>query len=141
MNFSVTVGSGTPLGIWQSCSGLDVQFTTKELLSGGDYTYTQHMPDRITYSKVKLARAMAKISSGLVRDWLSQVKSAWVAGDGTQYDGQAGTILLYDDQNEEVARWELTGVIPTSWSGPSLTAANHGVAIETLELIHHGFLP
>ena len=40
-----------------------------------------------------------------------------------------------------VATLGLDGVIPVRWSGPSLNPDSPKVAMETVELAHHGFLP
>jgi phage tail-like protein len=45
-----------------------------------------------------------------------------------------------DAGGEEVASWNLTGVYPSKWTGPSLDANGKAVATETLELVHNGFL-
>jgi len=39
-----------------------------------------------------------------------------------------------------VAKWNLEGVYPVKWTGPSLDAAGNQIAVETLELAHNGFL-
>jgi phage tail-like protein len=38
-----------------------------------------------------------------------------------------------------VATWELDGVVPVRWSGPSLNLDSPKVATETVEIAHHGF--
>ena len=38
-----------------------------------------------------------------------------------------------------VATWELDGVGPVRWSGPTLNLDSPKVAIETVEIAHHGF--
>ena len=48
---------------------------------------------------------------------------------------------LSDRERTVVAEWSLAGVIPVRWTGPSLSAESPKVAIETIELAHHGFLP
>jgi phage tail-like protein len=42
---------------------------------------------------------------------------------------------------DAVATWKLDRVIPVRWSGPSLNPDTPKVAMETVELAHHGFLP
>jgi phage tail-like protein len=49
-------------------------------------------------------------------------------------------ITLHDAHGEMVATWSLRGVYPLKWSGPQLNADGRGVAVETLELFHEGFL-
>jgi phage tail-like protein len=140
MNFSVTLGPAPKdLGDWQSCTGLRVDFAMKEIVVGGGLSSTTHLPDRIKYQKVTLVRAMSEQTSQLVHNWLSDVARQWQNGDtATTY---SCTIQLNNDRRKKVARWELHNVLPLSWTGPSLTAAKHDVALETLEIIHGGFLP
>ena len=40
-----------------------------------------------------------------------------------------------------VARWGLADVVPVRWTGPSLNLDSPKVAVETIEIAHHGFLP
>ena len=51
----------------------------------------------------------------------------------------SGVITAMDSRGDPVLSWELTGVLPVRWTGPSLNADSSKVAIETLELAHHGF--
>ncbi len=44
-------------------------------------------------------------------------------------------------KNEAVATWNLSGVVPVRWTGPSLNVESPKVATETIEIAHHGFLP
>jgi phage tail-like protein len=44
------------------------------------------------------------------------------------------------DNSKPIWQWDLTGVIPVRWTGPSLSAESAKIATETLELAHHGFL-
>jgi len=39
----------------------------------------------------------------------------------------------------ESHRWDLLGVVPVRWTGPSLTSDQPKVLTETLEIAHHGF--
>jgi phage tail-like protein len=39
-----------------------------------------------------------------------------------------------------VASWSLQNVLPNMWKGPALNATSREVALETLELVHEGFL-
>jgi len=36
--------------------------------------------------------------------------------------------------------WTLEGVWPAKWTGPTLDVGQNSVALEVLELAHHGFL-
>ena len=58
------------------------------------------------------------------------------------YDGKVTrksiSILLRNVEGDIVRRWEVTNAYPTKWEGPQLNTESSQVAIETLELTHHG---
>jgi phage tail-like protein len=131
MRFDVVVG-GINLGGWSSCEGLRINFGLKEIRSGGNNEFSGWLPDRINYPHLMLKRAISKSASATIMAWLSTMIDA--------DQGQAATITLRDSHNDEVAHWTVRGVRPFSWTGPTLSATAHDVAVETLELAHEGFL-
>jgi phage tail-like protein len=141
MRFAVTV-DGLSLGSWSACKGLKVELKVTRIAEGGNYWYERILPDRIAYSNITLERAVHPQESKVLRDWLDSVASQWTNFAGQQsYTGGQASITLFGATSQEVMSWDLVGVYPVSWSGPSLSATENKVAIETLELAHHGFLP
>jgi len=49
-----------------------------------------------------------------------------------------GSIVLFDRQGNEKARWNFTNGWPAKWTGPSLNAEGNDIAIESLEIAHEG---
>ena len=49
-------------------------------------------------------------------------------------------ISALDPEGNPIASWNLDGVYPVKWNGPSLDIGNNQIATETLELSHNGFL-
>ncbi|MEX3788822.1 phage tail protein [Paraburkholderia sp. BR14374] len=49
-----------------------------------------------------------------------------------------GSIVLLDEQRQEVMRWNFTRAWPCKYTGPGLNAKNNEIAIETLEICHEG---
>ena len=49
-------------------------------------------------------------------------------------------IAVLDPSGKSVASWNLVDVFPVRWTGPSLDVGANQIAIETLELVHNGFL-
>ena len=58
----------------------------------------------------------------------------------TSYSDRTARISLFDANMGEVSSWSLRNVYPAAWHGPNLDAKDQQVAIETLQLIHEGFL-
>ncbi|MCI3920983.1 phage tail protein [Paenibacillus sp. TRM 82003] len=50
-----------------------------------------------------------------------------------------GAIIMYDDQDEILRRWNFFDAFPYKWVGPELNASRSEVAFESIELAHNGF--
>ena len=87
------------------------------------------LPGRVEYGPLVLRRGFA--GDAQLFEWWSSV------ADGNP-DRRNVSVVLLDEQRQEVARWNLTRAWPTKWSGPALNAKGNEVAIETLELAHEG---
>jgi phage tail-like protein len=131
--FKVSVGNND-LGGWDSCKGLQIDFNLKEVREGGTNDHSYWLPDQIKYDKITLTRAMTKASSKVIQNWLKSY-----IDQGQKSKEATAKITLLDARNEEVQSWTLLGVFPLQWQGPSLTAQDSKVAVETLVLVHEGF--
>lgn len=136
--FGVQV-DGIDLGMWGQCKGLSVDFKPVRIEQGGIYDYEPILPGQLSYKVISLRRALNAQDSAKVQGWLSQMVSGWVhaAGSGT---GSSAVITLFDSKGGPVISWTLRNVFPSKWDGPELDASTAGIAMETLDLIHEGFL-
>ena len=129
--FTVSIDGYGSLGYWTKCEGLSVEYEVFEYQEGGWNDYVHRLPGRRKYPNVKLTRPLDKDSRTVVK---------WVSGMVTKVERQSAEIAVLDANGEVVCRWNLTGVCPVKWTGPTLDAAGNQVANETLELAHNGFL-
>lgn len=139
MRFRVVVDQLGKLGSWYSCKGLHVTFKTTALPTGGDYTATTLLPDRVEYGPITLERAVRQPDTSQVQKWLQDVQAKWVV-PGQVFQGQTAKITLLDAGQSDVMSWTLRDVCPVSWSCVPFSAKSNDIAIETLELQHGGFL-
>jgi len=139
MRFAVTIG-GFNLGSWAKCSGLSVEFKNKKVTEGGNYDYPIYLPDKVEYKTIQLKRAISAKESAQLKLYLSSVVSKWYKATSPADYSDTAQIYLYDHEGKQVMTWELDHVYPARWSGPDLDATNKNIAIETLELVHQGFL-
>ncbi|MER7577508.1 phage tail protein [Streptomyces sp. NPDC126514] len=141
--FRVAV-DGIDLGGWKSCKGMNVSFKHKFHYEGGIYDGPAAvLPEHLEYQAITLERAMSATESPKVQKWLKDVSQLWMEDPtGGTYLGTTATITLLDATcTETVAVWGLRNVFPAKWSGPSLDAmGSASVALESLELVHQGFL-
>jgi len=64
----------------------------------------------------------------------------WIAKIKIEVKRQTAEIAALDSEGKPIATWNLEGVFPVKWTGPSLDIGANQVATETLELAHNGFL-
>lgn len=127
--FAVQIDDDT-LGSFNSCEGLGVEVVLEQREEGGNNGFVWQLPTRIKYSNVKLSRPICNDTSVVMR-WLSSMTTGVTV--------RTAHIAAMSAENQVVATWDLLGVIPVRWTGPSLNLDSPKVAIETLELAHHGF--
>jgi phage tail-like protein len=129
--FSVNVG-GNELGAFNTCDGLGCEVVMEQREEGGNNGFVWQLPTRVKYTNVKLTRPVGPDSAKLTK---------WIASFASGVERKTATISARTADLEVVATWNLDGVIPVRWSGPSLNPDSPKVAMETIELAHHGFLP
>ncbi len=120
------------LGYFNSCDGLGCEVVIEQREEGGNNGFVWQLPTRVKYSNIKLSRPVGEDSAKL---------TAWLAGFATGVTRQTATIQALRADLSVVATWNLDGVVPVRWTGPSLSPESPKVATETVELAHHGFLP
>ena len=87
------------------------------------------LPGRVEYGPLVLRKGFA--GDATLFQW-------WHAVAQGSLDRRNVSVVLLDEQRQEVARWNLHRAWPSKYTGPSLNALGNEVAIETLELVHEG---
>ena len=118
------------LGTFNSCEGLGLEVVLEQREEGGENGFVWQLPTRIKYTNIKLTRPLCAETTA-VMDWLAKMT--------TGVEPKTGSITAMTAGREPVVTWMLTGVIPVKWSGPTLNPDSPKVALETLEIAHHGF--
>jgi phage tail-like protein len=128
-NFSVEIDGVTVAGF----SEADLPEGRIEAIAyreGTDKTSAARLlPGRVEYGPLVLRRGFD--GDGQLFQW-------WQAVTQGSLDRRNVSVILLDEQRQEVARWNLRRAWPTKWVAPSLNALGNEVAIETLELVHEG---
>lgn len=120
---------GTQVGGFSDVSGLETRTETDDYREGGTNHYVHKIAKETKYPNLTLKRGLTD-ATGLW-DWCQDV----VAG---QIRRRTVSVILLDAQRQEKWRWVFSDAFPVKWSGSDLTATGNNVAIETLELAHHG---
>jgi phage tail-like protein len=118
------------LGAFTTCDGLSMDVETEDRVEGGNNGFVHKLPLRIKYSNVKFTRPVGP-ESAKVAKWLASMADGVTRG--------TATIDALTPDMKKLVSWSLEGVIPVKWQGPSFSAESPKVAMETLEIAHHGF--
>jgi phage tail-like protein len=122
---------GHDLGAFTGCEGLGCEVAVEQREEGGVNSFVHQLPGRIKYTNVKLTRPVTSDTAKI---------ASWFASMNGAITRTHAEIIVKNNDATPVFSWNLQGVIPVRWQGPSLSVESAKVATETLELAHHGFL-
>ncbi|KAA2258085.1 phage tail protein [Solihabitans fulvus] len=128
--FRLAIG-GNDLGAFHTCSGLGARVEIEQFSEGGNNGFTHQLPSRITWSNITLSRPVTSDTAKVSR-WLDQIIR--------QVERKNGEIVALKPNLTTIAKWQVLGIVPVSWQGPSFDPAQSQPAIETLEIAHEGLL-
>jgi phage tail-like protein len=119
------------LGSWSKVEGLDVTFDVVEYRAGDAWNSRWYCPGSTKYSTVKLSRAVTQ-DTEKVKKWISDTAKGHKPG--------LMVIEARDSSDKVVFTWELRSAMPSKWSCNGLDASASRLLMETLEVVHLGFL-
>lgn len=117
-------------GQFQEVKGLGASLEVLSYAEGGKNDFVHQLPVRHSWDRITLSR-------GMVRDpglyfWY---KAGLTQSLGARRDG---CIMLLTPSGIPAIAWAFQGGIAAKWSGPELNALNNAVAVESIEIAHHG---
>ncbi|MFO7664327.1 MAG: phage tail protein [Chloroflexota bacterium] len=120
---------GLAVGGFSDCTGIALETEVQDYPEGGLNTYVHKFPTRTKQSNITLKRG---IVDRVLWDWYYDLTQGRIAF-------RNGSIAVRDPSGETVVmEWQFRRAFPAKWQGPELNAAQNSVAVETLELCHHG---
>ena len=129
-NFHVEI-DGILRAAFQEVSGLDSSIDVIEHREGGENITKRKIPGQVKFSNLQLKWGMTDDMD--LYKWHRQ----WATGDPAA-ERKTGSIILFDRQGQEKARWDFVNGWPSKWTGPSFAAEQSDIAIESLEIAHEG---
>jgi phage tail-like protein len=127
LTYKCTIDGLISLGTWTKIEGLGFSFQVTEYREGGVNTYMRKIIGPARYENVRLSRPV---------DADSELIYIWLMANLIKIVPQTMAITALNSAGEEVTTWNLAGVVPVKWSGPSLDINGNQIAMETLELVY-----
>jgi phage tail-like protein len=112
-------------GSFTEIGGLDVEIKPIEYRNGSEGLTVRKQPGLRTQTNLTCKRG----ATGDVEFW-NWIKKA-IDGDVQRAEG---AIILNDENQVEVMRWNFARGWPCKYTGPSFNAANNEIALETVEI-------
>jgi phage tail-like protein len=134
--FSLTI-DGKEVGAFTECTGLSVQVDVEEVKEGGQNQFTHKLPGRMKWPNLVLKRGVTDTDE--LFDWFRKTSGDGFAGEGDKLKRGTASVTLLDAKKSPVRSWKFDGAFPVRWAGPTLAATSKDVAMEELEIAHHGF--
>jgi phage tail-like protein len=133
-NFEVIVkgvsDDGTAVrGSFSEVSGLDAEVKPIDYRNGSEDIRVRKLPGLKSFTIVKLVRGVTADLG--FWNWIVEAMNGLVHRTDV-------SIVLLDENRNEVMRWNLVRAWPCKWSGPGLKAKDSEIAMETLEICHEG---
>ena len=121
--FKVSV-DGTNWQTYEAVSGIGIDL--EDIAFQSDKNQMLNRPGRFNARDIHMTRRFKKDKE--LYNWVKEIK----AGKQTR---KSGSIILLDDEDKEVVRFNFFGAWPKSWSGPTLSKDRSGNDILKEEVV------
>jgi len=129
-NFALDL-SGAVKGYFTEVSGIgsENEVIEQKVVTGKGIEVILRIPGRLKWGDITLKRGIT--SSMELWDWRKKVE------EGKVKDARKnGSIVMFDRELKEVARWNFVNAWPSKITGPSPKADSNEIGIEELTIVH-----
>jgi phage tail-like protein len=125
---------GVVTGAFRECTGLGSENEVVEYKASGPKgeQVIKKVPGRLKWNNITLKRG--------ITDSMDMWKWRKLVEEGKISEARKnGTVTMFNQQNQPIAKWDFVNAWPSKLSGPGANAANNEVAVEELEITHEGY--
>jgi phage tail-like protein len=119
-------------GAFQQVSGLGAELEVLPYQEGGVNDFVHQLPVRHSWSRIVLRR-------GVVRD-----PGLWTWYEAGLHESlgarRDGVVIVLTPLGLPAVAWNFVGGLAAKWTGPDLNAGQDAVAVESIEIAHHGLI-
>ncbi len=122
-SFKVSL-DGVNWDVFDSVSGLGIHF--EDIVFQSEKNQLLNRPGRFNASDITLTRRFKKDDQFFA--WIKELKAG-------KQSRKSGSVILYDDESQEVCRFDFERAWPKSWSAPTLAKGPHGNDVLKEEIV------
>jgi phage tail-like protein len=125
---------GSVVGAFRECTGMGSEQEVVEYKASGSKgeSVIHKVPGRLKWNNIVLKRGITDAMD--MWKWRGQVEKGQI--DDARKNG---SIVMFNQKGEEVARWDFIKAWPSKLTGPTANANNNEVGIEEMELTVEGY--
>ncbi len=125
---------GQVVGAFRECTGMGSENEVVEYKASGPKGefVIKKVPGRMKWNNITLKRGITDAMD--MWKWRKMIEDGEI--DAARKNG---SIVMYNQAGQEVARWDFVNAWPSKLSGPTANANNNEVGIEELEITHEGY--
>lgn len=128
---------GVEIGHFMEVSGLELTVGVEEVQEGGENSFVHKLPGRMTWPNLVLKRGITQ-NDALIK-WANKSSGEQFAANGNKLTRSTAAITLIGPSGQRLRAWNFDGAFPVKWTGPSFAVESNDMAVEQLEIAHHGF--
>lgn len=127
--------AGTITGYFTKCEGLgsSTAVVDHKVTDESGRDWIKKIPGRLEWGDITLSRGITANMD--FWKWRKQVEDGKV-GEARKN----GSIIMYDQELTEVARWNFVNGWPSKLDGPSLSSEGNEVSVESITIVHEGIV-
>jgi phage tail-like protein len=133
--------NGIEIAHFMECSGLKSTTEVFQIKEGGANHAVHKLPGQSTWDNLILRygvtsdTSMIALREAIIND---EYGMGGPGAGGAQPKRFNGSVVIKNNRMQEIVRYTFKDAWAVSWEGPKLDSMNSQVALETLELAHHG---
>jgi phage tail-like protein len=128
---------GVEIGRFMEITGLEVSIEVEEVSEGGENSFVHKLPGRMSWPNLVLKRGITQNDSLLT--WLNKSSGEQFAANSNTLTRSTAAVTLMGAGGARLRSWDFDGAYPVKWRGPSFSVDAEDLAVEELEIAHHGF--
>ena len=124
---------GMVKGYFTECTGIgsEHELIEHKIVDEKGRESIQKIPGRLKWENITLKRGITGTMD--IWDWREQVVQGQV-----EKARHSGSVIMYNQSLEPVARWDFVNAWPLKVSGPTMKADSNEFGIEEVTLVHEG---
>lgn len=127
VSYRVVLDGLISLGFWTKVEGLAMEYDVYEYREGGVNGYMHKFVGPVKFTNLRLSRPVDATSPALM---------LWLQSNQMMVVPQTMAVTAMTAAGDEITTWNLVGVVPVKWQGPSLDINSNNLATETLEVAY-----